>query len=260
MKRGATNGLLLTTCSLVVLLSSCGGERGPSTRVSLPPPRREARPVTTPTPGPAPTLTLQANPSTVERGQQTTLSWTSENTTSLVIDGGVGNVEQSGSVVITPRESTTFTATGRGPGGEIKASTRVTVVTPKEVLGIVSSDVEGLQRAINDGRVKDVFFDYDRAELTAESKATLEQDARWLRQFPSAVVVLEGHCDERGTEEYNLALGDRRAQATKEYLVELGVAPEQLEPISLGEERPFALGHDEAAFAQNRRAHFALKR
>jgi len=177
-----------------------------------------------------------------------------------VIDEGVGNVAESGSVVITARESTTYTATAKGPGGEAKASTRVTVVAPKEVTTIGSSDIDGLQQAIADGRVKDIFFDYDKAELTQQSRTTLEQDARWLRQFPTAIVVIEGHCDERGTEEYNLALGDRRAQATKEYLVELGVTPEQMETISLGEEQPFAPGHDEASFAQNRRAHFTVKR
>ena len=258
MKRGATSLLLLTACSVLVLIPGCHKEAAPI-RPTLPPPR-QAGPAPTPAVGPAPTLTLQANPSTVERGQQTTLTWKSENATAVVIDEGVGNVAESGSVVITARESTTYTATAKGPGGEAKASTRVTVVAPKEVTTIGSSDIDGLQQAIADGRVKDIFFDYDKAELTQQSRTTLEQDARWLRQFPTAIVVIEGHCDERGTEEYNLALGDRRAQATKEYLVELGVTPEQMETISLGEEQPFAPGHDEASFAQNRRAHFTVKR
>jgi len=125
---------------------------------------------------------------------------------------------------------------------------------------VTSTDIDGLAAAIKDGRVKDIFFDYDKAELSPQSRAALEQNARWFRQFPGATVVLEGHCDERGTEEYNLALGDRRAQATKEYLVQLGVSAEQLETISLGEEQPFAPGHDEASYSQNRRAHFVVKR
>jgi len=177
----------------------------------------------------------------------------------VIIDAGVGNVSDSGSVVLTPRESTTFTATARSAGGEAKASTRVTVVAPREVGGVTSTDIQSLQQAIADGRVKDVFFDYDKAELSTESRGILEENARWFRQFPGAKLLLEGHCDERGTEEYNLALGDRRAQATREYLVQLGVSTEQLETISLGEEQPFSPGHDEASYSQNRRAHFAVK-
>jgi len=202
---------------------------------------------------------VQASPSTVERGQQATLTWKTQNATSVVIDGGVGNVAENGSVVITPRESSTFTAIAKGPGGEGRSSTRVTVVAPREVPQVTSTDIDGLRQAIQDGRVKDVFFDYDKSDLSAESRATLEQNARWFRQFPGASVVVEGHCDERGTEEYNLALGDRRAQATREYLVQLGVTADQLEPISLGEERPFSPGSDESSYSQNRRAHFALK-
>lgn len=258
MKRGLIAVLILIIVPLLLVSAGCGHKQPPpGTRTPLPPPAR-----TEPTPttgGPAPTIELQANPSTLERGQQSTLTWKTQSATSVVIDNGIGNVAESGSVVITPRESATFTATVKGPGGEAKASTRVTVVTPTQTGGVTSTDIAGLAEALRDGRIKDIFFDYDKADLSAEARTTLEQDARWIRQFPKAKLVLEGHCDERGTEEYNLALGDRRAQATKDYLVQLGVAEDQLETVSLGEEQPFAPGHDEAAYAQNRRAHFAQK-
>jgi peptidoglycan-associated lipoprotein len=212
-------------------------------------------------PSPAPTIEVSASPSTIERGRQTTLSWRTQNATSVLIDGGVGNVVETGSLVVTLRESTTFTAVAKGPGGEAKASTRVTVLLPQETLPpIVSAELGGLDQAISDGKVRDIFFEYDKADLTADSKTVLEENARWLRQFADAGVIIEGHCDERGTEEYNLALGDRRAQATKDYLVQLGVAPERLEVISYGEEKPFSPGHDETSWAQNRRAHFVARR
>ncbi len=258
MKRVFTVLVVIAVFSALIILSGCKKKAAP-VRPTPPAPTTTA-PAPTPTRGPAPTIELQANPSTVERGSQSTLSWKTQNANSVVIDGGVGNVSENGSVVITPRESSTFTATAKGPGGEAQASTRVTVVTPREVPGVTSTDIDNLMQAIQDGRIKDIFFAYDKSELSPESRTQLEQNARWLRQYPGAPIVIEGHCDERGTEEYNLALGDRRAQATKEYLVQLGVTPEQLETISLGEERPFAPGQDEAAYAQNRRAHFTVKR
>jgi peptidoglycan-associated lipoprotein len=124
---------------------------------------------------------------------------------------------------------------------------------------ITETDVEGLRRAIEEGKVNPIFFAYDRAEITSESKAVLEENARWFRRYPNALVTIEGHCDERGTEEYNLALGDRRAQAARDYLIQLGVSSNRMESISFGEERPFAQGSNEAAWAQNRRAHFVVR-
>ena len=98
-----------------------------------------------------------------------------------------------------------------------------------------------------------VFFGYDRTELTAEARATLDKQAAWLKKYPRASVTVEGHCDERGTREYNLALGERRANAVKNYLAAAGVPKASLHVISYGKERPAVLGANEAAWAQNRR-------
>ncbi len=106
--------------------------------------------------------------------------------------------------------------------------------------------------------VKDVFFDYDKAELRGDARALLQENARILKENPDAKVTLEGHCDERGTEDYNLALGPRRAEAVKGYLSDLGISASRLSTISYGEEKPFALGHDESAWSQNRRVHFII--
>jgi peptidoglycan-associated lipoprotein len=98
-----------------------------------------------------------------------------------------------------------------------------------------------------------VFFDLDKATLKPKARAVLERQAAWFKRYPRHQVVVEGHCDERGTREYNLALGDRRANAIKDFLVALGVSSNRISSISYGKERPVALGHDEAAWSQNRR-------
>ena len=98
-----------------------------------------------------------------------------------------------------------------------------------------------------------VFFGYDKSDLTIDSQSTLDRQATWLQKFPSVRVAIEGHCDERGTREYNLALGERRANAVKDYLVARGVDGGRVSTISYGKEKPVALGNDKASWGQNRR-------
>jgi peptidoglycan-associated lipoprotein len=98
-----------------------------------------------------------------------------------------------------------------------------------------------------------VFFALDKSDLTAESRAAVEKQAQWLKTYPNVNVMVEGHCDERGTREYNLALGERRASAVRSYLIALGVDAKRVQTISYGKERPAVLGSDESAWAQNRR-------
>ena len=105
----------------------------------------------------------------------------------------------------------------------------------------------------------DAFFDFDEATLRTDAKTALENNAKWMERNGGVAVIVEGHCDERGSVEYNLALGERRARAAKEYLVSYGIAANRLTTISYGKERPFDPGHDENAWAQNRRAHFVAK-
>ncbi len=106
--------------------------------------------------------------------------------------------------------------------------------------------------------LKPVFFDYDKADLRGDARDVLTANANWLRKHPSVMFTIEGHCDERGTAQYNLALGDRRANAAKEYLVSLGIEASRIKTVSYGKERPFATTHDEDAWAKNRRAHFVV--
>jgi peptidoglycan-associated lipoprotein len=130
-----------------------------------------------------------------------------------------------------------------------------------EGAGTEGYDMEG--RALGAEEVSplsDIRFEYDSASLTDEARATLEKHALWLQGRRDVRVTVEGHCDERGTVDYNLALGEQRARAARDYLVSLGIAAERVRVVSFGKERPLDAGHDEAAWARNRRAHFALAR
>lgn len=106
--------------------------------------------------------------------------------------------------------------------------------------------------------LKDVFFDFDKSTIRGDAKSNLNEDLRWLNANPAAQITIEGHCDERGTAEYNLGLGERRAKAAQDYLVAAGINVKRLKTVSFGKERPFVMGHDESAWKWNRRAHFVI--
>ncbi|MCF4165248.1 peptidoglycan-associated lipoprotein Pal [Zavarzinia compransoris] len=118
---------------------------------------------------------------------------------------------------------------------------------------VTSSIVPGSQEDLAVTAGDSVFFDYDQYNLRPEGQATLQSQAAWLAKYPSVTLTIEGHCDERGTREYNLALGERRANSARAYLISLGVDPSRLQVISYGKDRPFAVGSDETSWAQNRR-------
>jgi peptidoglycan-associated lipoprotein len=119
----------------------------------------------------------------------------------------------------------------------------------------LSGDLDQLNRA---GYLKDAFFDYDKSDVRDDSRAVLAADADWLKKYASVHILIEGHCDERGTSEYNLALGDRRANACKEYLASLGVDGARIKTVSYGKERPFCTASTEDCWQQNRRGHFVI--
>ncbi len=134
----------------------------------------------------------------------------------------------------------------------------VTLVPEKEVGYLPSLKAVGKKKE-EKSPFSDIFFDFDQYLLTEEAQKISQKNAEWLRSHPNARVLIEGHCDERGTVEYNLALGERRAQSVKDYLLNLGISPDRISMISYGKEKPFVAGHIEEAWAQNRRAHFLLR-
>jgi peptidoglycan-associated lipoprotein len=136
-------------------------------------------------------------------------------------------------------------------------------VQPQPTEEVVPADIESLNRWVRDkGYVRDAFYNYDESTLDADAQAALTASANWLKGKDGAgySLLIEGHCDERGTEQYNLALGDKRANSAKDYLVTLGVDAGRIRTVSYGEERPFEEGHEESSWSQNRRAHLVLVR
>lgn len=132
------------------------------------------------------------------------------------------------------------------------------VMLPKEVAPQVEAKKEVAPvPAVK--RIGDIFFDYDRFYIRDDARPTLEDNAEYLKGNKDASILIEGHCDERGTSEYNIALGERRAQATKRYLVDLGIDPSRISTISYGKERPFCTAHNEGCWQENRRSHFVGK-
>jgi peptidoglycan-associated lipoprotein len=219
--------------------------------VQAPPPP----PVEAPPPA-RPTVTLQASSTLIQKGESATLTWSSTNATSLNLSPGVGSVTAEGSSRVTPSDSTTYTITATGPGGSADATARVSVASaPPPPTTNRQPTVEELFGK----EVKDAYFDYDKADIRSDARDALSTTAQFLRSYPQVKVVLEGHCDERGSTEYNLALGDRRAAAAKQFLVSLGISGDRIETVSYGKEKPFCTASTEDCYAQNRRGHFVMK-
>ena len=130
-----------------------------------------------------------------------------------------------------------------------------TIVSEQAIVEDLPADLVSLNAR---GYLDDVFFETDSYTIGETSREHLATNASWLNQYPTVKILIEGHCDERNTREYNLALGERRANSVRDYLVFLGIAPERVLTISYGEERPFATGHDEYTWSQNRRSHFVI--
>lgn len=201
-----------------------------------------------------PTVTLTATSTMIQSGQSTTLNWSSTNATDLDLEPGVGKVQAEGSTNVSPTESTTYTITATGPGGSATANVQVTVSAPPAQQEQPAPNVADLFNQ----NVKDAFFDFNKSELTSDARDALQKDAEFLRSYPQVRVTIEGHCDERGSEEYNLGLGQRRADSAKQYLVSLGIGADRLQTMSWGKEHPFCTEHNEDCWHQNRRAHFVM--
>ena len=234
---------------LVALIAVAGGCKK---QVATPPP------AAAPSPALPPTVTLNASPASVNAGQTVTLSWSSTNATDLEIGPGVGKVAPQGSTPVNPAHSTTYTITANGPGGTATATASVDVAAPAPAAAAPAPQPSLSE--LFDQNVNDAYFDLDKSDLREDARAALTKDAEFLRSYPQVKVSIEGHCDERGSTEYNLGLGQRRAEAAKNYLISLGIPADRMETTSWGKERPFCTEHDESCWKQNRRAHFVLSK
>ena len=205
--------------------------------------------------GPAPTATISATPSVINAGGSVILSWRTTDATDVSIDG-LGAVPTAGTRNVQPTESTNYHLVAKGNGGSTDATARVTVNATAAPTGNLSeSDVSDSAFHQN---VKDVFYDYDSYDIRADAQSVISSDASFLNQHPTLKVVIGGYCDERGSTEYNLALGENRANAAKQGLVTAGVSPDRLRTVSYGKEKQFCTEHDESCWQLNRRAQFSI--
>jgi len=230
---------LLAALAVALFTFGCGPKK-----VTPPPPKP------LPAPAPAtPTVTLQASPTSVNKGESATLSWNSTDATQLSIAPDVGAVTAQGSTKVTPSDTTTYTITATGPGGSASATAAVNVAAPPPPPPPPAPEPDFNQE------VRDAYFDYDKADIRPDARTALSKTADFLKSKPSIKVTIEGHCDERGSTEYNLGLGVRRANAVKQYLESLGVPADRLNTTSFGKEKPFCTESNEACWQQNRRGH-----
>ena len=237
--------------ALAVVLAAAGcAKKKPTPPTPVPPP-----------PAPAPTAMLTANPNTISAGQAATLTWTTDFASAITIDG-IGKVDPSGSMKVTPTESTTYRLVAKNDTGSKEATARVTVTpasssAPPPTSSSTGNDSDARLFSQN---MKDVFFEYDSYDITSPNLSVIQSNARFLQQHAGMSFVIEGHCDERGSIEYNLALGENRAQSTKQALVQAGIPASRIRTISYGKEKPFCTESTEACWQQNRRAHFVYSK
>jgi peptidoglycan-associated lipoprotein len=253
-----TQKIALMLCAAILAAGITGCKK--KQVAAAPPPTPPAKAPVQTERGPAAVInSFRADPSTVIRGESTTLSWSVSNATEVSIDNGIGVVPATGSRQVSPTQGITYRMLAKGLGGDAVAAVTVNVTSapapppppPKEKPSLS----ERMAREI-----QDVYFDYDKSEVREDARATLQRNGdamkAILNDFPSAVITVEGHCDERGSAEYNLGLGDRRANSVKEFLVQIGVPDERLKPLSYGKERPICTDANESCWQKNRRAHF----
>ena len=243
---------LLSILGFVITLGACH-KKQVAAAPPPPPPEAPAAPA-------SPIISLTAEPATIEKGQSVTLSWASQNATEVSIEPEVGKVQATGSTSVTPPSSTTYVATATGPGGTQSASARVTVTMPPPEAAPPPAAPQVTEETLFTTKIEDAFFDYDKSDIRPDAQRALTADAEFLKANPSIDFTIEGHCDERGSEEYNLGLGDRRATAAKNFLANLGVAANRIFTISYGKDRPFCTEHTEECWQQNRRAHLVFGR
>ena len=209
-------------------------------------------------PAAAPTATITADPLAIDLGQSVVLNWRTTSANVVTIDG-IGEVPVNGTQNVTPSSSTNFHLTAKGDGGTTEASVRVTVRVPVAPTAPAGNEDMGSEAAFKQN-VQDIFFDYDSYDLRPDAQSSVSQAASYLNSHPAIKVVIGGYCDERGSAEYNLALGENRANSARTALVNAGVASNRLRVISYGKEKQFCTESSESCWQQNRRAQFSLDR
>ncbi|MGB2632927.1 MAG: peptidoglycan-associated lipoprotein Pal [Candidatus Acidiferrum sp.] len=240
--RPLVRSFLISLSALALFVAGCHKKTPPPPPAAYTPPPAAVKP----------TASINADRNSINQGESVKLSWTTTDATNVSIAPEVGAVTPQGSTSVTPTQSTTYTLTASGAGGSTDATVRVSVNVPAPVAVAPNTSFDELFLK----EVRDAYFDYDSAAIRPDAREALQKTADFLKNYPNVHVTIEGHCDERGSTEYNLALGQRRANAVKEYLVSLGLPADHLNTTSWGKEKPFCTESTEACYQQNRRGHF----
>jgi peptidoglycan-associated lipoprotein len=238
---------LVLALAAIVVIGGCKKKQAPAA------PPEAAAPAS-----PKPEATLSVSPDAIQRGGSATLTWSTQNAASANIDG-IGSVQTSGSQTVSPDSSTTYHLTAQGPGGMAEATARLTVTAQAAAPVEAPPHAEApspTEADLFQQNVKDIYFDYDKYDLRSGDQAIVDADAAYLSAHPSIKFTIEGHCDERGSTDYNLALGDNRANSARDALIKAGVHADQIKTISYGKEKPFCAEQTEECWQKNRRDHF----
>ncbi len=240
-----TSRIVQVTVATITVLALAGcHKKKPMTRV-VPP---------LPPPPAAPGCTLTANPTTVQQGQSATLSWMSSNATGANLEPAFGERPTSGAATVRPEDSTTYTVTVNGPGGSRSCAARLTVSLPPPPAAAQPTAPSMSEEQLFGKDIETAYFDFDRSSLRPDAEAALSADSKFLKTHTDFRFTVEGNCDQRGSEEYNLGLGQRRADAAKDYLKDLGVSADRMATISYGKDRPVCTESDEECWQRNRNA------
>ena len=214
----------------------------------------------TETSAPAPTATLTADPLSIDLGQNVVLNWRTTNATAVTIDG-IGPVNTSGTQSVSPSNSTDFHLTAKGDGGTTEANVRVTVRVPTAPIGGTTAPSDGaLTDSAFHSAVQDMYFDYDSYDVRPDAQTSAAAAASFMASHPNLRILIGGYADERGSAEYNLALGENRANSAKTALVTAGVSAGRIRVVSYGKEKQFCTESNESCWQQNRRAQFTIDR
>lgn len=264
MKRSLAQAGLLSLGVLVLFATGCAKK----TVATTAPPPAPAKIDTPPPPAPAkPTIaSFAAEPSTVVKGSPATLRWSVSDASDISIDQGIGSVQSTGTRQVFPSADTTYTLIARGVGGTTSSTVSVRVTDPvRETPPPPTPTARRTASEFMSQEVQDAYFDYDSFQVRDDARAVLTTDAASLKRFfgddsyANASIVIEGHCDERGSDAYNVALGDKRAQAALDFLKGMGVTESRMKTVSYGKERPQCAEGTEACWQKNRRVHFAAQ-
>jgi len=237
--------VLILSLVFVITLGGCKKKAAPPPPPPPPPPA-------------APTASISVNPNTIQAGQSASLTWQTSNATDVSIDG-IGAVQANGSQSVSPTDSTTYHLVAKGAGGTQEATARLTVTQPPPPPPPPPPAQLTDEDLFNQG-AKDIYFDYDKADIRADQQASVQADVALLSAHPNISLTIEGHCDERGSTDYNLALGDKRANAVRDAFTAAGVNASRLKTISYGKEKPFCMESNEACWQQNRRGHLVYQK